>query len=293
MSVLIGCGNSGVSPAADSDRPTTEPNGADRDAGNTDILFELIGFSTPESALYDQEGDLYLVSNINGTAGAVDDNGFISRVSPEGVILEAKWIDGADAAVVLNAPKGMGIFQDTLFIADITAVRKFHRITGAHVGDIEIDGAVFLNDITVDAEGRTYVSDSSGGIVYRIETDDTYRAFTKGNPLPSPNGLAARGDDLWIATDTEILRLDKNAEVVSTTAVPTGFLDGLVVLADGRLIVSSWDGECVYISTTPDSAFVQLFSNLSGAADIGFDTFRSRVLIPMLTEDTLQIRLLK
>src|SRR5262249_7581594 len=34
------------------------------------------GFSTPESVLYDADGDVYLVSNINGKPAEADDNGF-------------------------------------------------------------------------------------------------------------------------------------------------------------------------------------------------------------------------
>ena len=62
--------------------------------------------STPESALHDPEADVYLVSNINGGPCDRDDNGFISRVSPDGQVLDLKWIDGADPGVTLHAPKG-------------------------------------------------------------------------------------------------------------------------------------------------------------------------------------------
>ena len=61
--------------------------------------------STPESALHDPEADVYLVSNINGGPGDRDDNGFISRVSPDGQVLDLKWIDGADPGVTLHAPR--------------------------------------------------------------------------------------------------------------------------------------------------------------------------------------------
>ena len=44
------------------------------------------GFATPESVLYDVESDTYLVSNINGSPLAVDNNGFIWRIAPEGEV---------------------------------------------------------------------------------------------------------------------------------------------------------------------------------------------------------------
>src|SRR5215831_227134 len=92
-------------------------------------------FNAPESVLYDPQADIYLVSNINGTPLAKDNNGFISRVSPDsGKVVQLKWIAGGANGVTLNAPKGMGIVGDTLFVADIDVVRMFNRTTGAPMG---------------------------------------------------------------------------------------------------------------------------------------------------------------
>src|SRR5690349_877932 len=55
----------------------------------------VTGFSTPESVFHDTEADIYYVTNINGGPGDKDDNGFISKLSPDGTIAELKWIDGA------------------------------------------------------------------------------------------------------------------------------------------------------------------------------------------------------
>src|SRR6185503_17238205 len=63
------------------------------------------GINTPESALWDREGDQYLVSNINGTPLAKDNNGFISRISPDGKVTELRWIAAGTKGVTLNAPK--------------------------------------------------------------------------------------------------------------------------------------------------------------------------------------------
>src|SRR2546430_15805265 len=75
------------------------------------------GFQTPESILYEPRSDVYLVSNINGDPTASDGNGFISRVAPDGRILELKWIDGAKPGVRLNGPKGMAGARGTVFMS--------------------------------------------------------------------------------------------------------------------------------------------------------------------------------
>src|SRR3990172_189647 len=118
------------------------------------------GFQTPESVLYDPTADLYLVANINGNPAGTDDNGFISRVTPAGQVQTLKWIDGASASVTLNAPKGMAIAGDTLYVADITAVRMFDRTTGQAKGAVNVPGATFLNDAAAGPDGSVYVTDT-------------------------------------------------------------------------------------------------------------------------------------
>src|SRR5881628_1422310 len=49
------------------------------------------GFLTPESVLHDPVQDIYLVSNINGGPTTKDNNGFISRVRPDGAVENLKF----------------------------------------------------------------------------------------------------------------------------------------------------------------------------------------------------------
>src|SRR4051812_11156945 len=83
------------------------------------------GIATPESVLYDEAGDRYLVSNIDGSPDAMDGNGYISVLSPDGKVVTPKFIAGGQAKVKLNAPKGTGINAGVLYVADINVVRLF------------------------------------------------------------------------------------------------------------------------------------------------------------------------
>ena len=112
------------------------------------------GLETPESVLWDEKADIYLVSNINGDPSAHDGNGFISRITPEGRMETLKWIDGATPGVRLNAPKGLAIVGDTLYVADIDTVRAFHRVTGQPLGARAVPGSTFLNDLAAGPDGR-------------------------------------------------------------------------------------------------------------------------------------------
>src|SRR5215471_16504414 len=76
------------------------------------------GFDTPESVVHDTVADVYLVSNVgSGDPGALDHNGFISRVSPSGVVLQLKWIQDGVNGAVLNGPKGIALRGNVLYVA--------------------------------------------------------------------------------------------------------------------------------------------------------------------------------
>ncbi|HYW11304.1 MAG TPA: hypothetical protein VE871_05085, partial [Longimicrobium sp.] len=144
------------------------------------------GLQQPESVLHDSVADVYLVSNLDGMPLEKDNNGFLSRVSPDGRMLQPRWISGGQGGVTLHAPKGSGIRGDTLYVADIDVVRRFHRTTGAPLGEIAIPGATFLNDVAVGADGSVYVTDSGlrmgAGRLQASGTDAVYRIPPGGPP---------------------------------------------------------------------------------------------------------------
>ena len=261
--------------------------------------FTVEGLSTPESALYDEAADVYLVSNINGPGTEKDDNGFISRVSPGGM-QSLKWIDGAAPNVTLHAPKGLAIIGDTLFVADIDSVRAFNRNDGSPLGARGIPGVSFLNDLAVGPGGTLYVSDtgvkpdfSPAGTdaVYRFNGNNAV-AVSKTTGLHGPNGLAIFGDTVLIVPFGAAIvhRVTKTGgSVENVVTLPTGGLDGLVRLADGSLFVSSWEGKAVYHVDTQGQVH-KILENIESPADIGYDTKRGRLLVPVFNQNRLEVR---
>ncbi|MEE8410074.1 MAG: hypothetical protein V3T05_10735 [Myxococcota bacterium] len=271
---------------------------ADADAASTtktsDITIENVGFATPESVLYDAAADVYLVTNINGSPLEKDDNGFVSRVSPDGSISSLEWIAGTQDDVSLNAPKGMAITNGVLYIADIDAVRMFDAADGTPKGSIEIAGATFLNDVTVGNDGLVYVSDSglkagasgfepSGtDAVYRINSDKSVEKLAEGDALGRPNGLVPAGADLLVVTfgSGEVYRLSRDGKRHNVLKPPGGALDGVVALPDGTFLMSSWEAKSLFVMKA-DGSFETVATGLESPADIGFDSKRKRVLVPL------------
>lgn len=258
------------------------------------------GFSTPESVLYDTDADVYLVSNINGKPLDVDDNGYISKIAPDGTISEPKWIDGAKDNIKLDAPKGMAIAGGVLYVADITVVRQFDAKTGEPKGEIKVDGATFLNDVAAAPDGGVYVTDSglspefkSTGTdaVYHLTKDGKVHPLIKDKTLGGPNGIAAGSDgSVWVVTfgSGEIYQINAKGKKVSPQKLPQGQLDGIVTLDNGELLVTSWAASTIYRGK-PGAEWKPAVENMKSPADIGWDSKRKRLLIPSFMGNTVTL----
>jgi hypothetical protein len=281
-----------------------EPPKAEKPPAPTPVFRLTEGVATPESVLYDEANDRYLVSNINGKPDEVDNNGYIMELSPDGKVIKDKFIAGGVGKVKLDAPKGTGIFAGILYVADITTVRKFDLKTGAPKGDIPVPGATFLNDIAVAKDGRVFVSDSgikSGAAGFDpTGTDAVYvidkgklKPVAKGKDLAGPNGLLVVDKGVLVVTfgSNELYRLDDKGVKQDITKIPGGGLDG-IAQAGESLLVSSWQTSTVYRGAL-GGTFEAVLTDLKGPADIGFDSKRKRVLVPRFLESAVEVYDLK
>ena len=262
-----------------------------------------VGFSTPESALYDASADIILVSNVRGGPLNKDDDGFISRINVDGSVEKLGWINGMLPETVLNAPKGMALHGTTLYVSDIDEIRTFHRETGESLGSISVPGSTFLNDLVAGPDGSLYCSDSglvkgeqglkpSGtDAIYKISPKGTVSVLAKGSELGRPNGLLLDGDLLWVVTfgSGELYSVNTSDGSRSTPIkLDKGTLDGLVKDMDGDFLISSWEAKAVYKgpSTGP---FMEVVQGFDAPADIGWDSKRHRLLIPLFNDDALDM----
>jgi sugar lactone lactonase YvrE len=259
-------------------------------------------FAQPESVLHDTAADVYLVSSVHGMPLEKDGNGFISRVAPDGTVRAARWTEGGRNGVILNAPKGMGIAGDTLYVADVDVVRRFHRVTGAPLGEVAIDSASSLNDVAVGPDGAVYVTDSGlrmgAGRMQASGRDAVYRirgsrveTVAKGADLGGPNGIVLGPDGgLVVAamTSGEVYSIAADGSRRPFPAPRRGQLDGLVLTRDGTLLVSEWKRSTVYRLHRDREPEIAV-TNLPSPADIGYDARRHRLLVPLMTVDRVEL----
>ena len=127
-------------------------------------------FDTPESVLVDRQNNCLYVSNIGGQEPwKKDGNGFISKLGTDGKMLEKEWVKG------LNAPKGMTIIKDKLFVADIDQVAVIDIKTGKITKIHTCEGSSTLNDITDGKGKKILITDSRGRALYELDG----KKFTK------------------------------------------------------------------------------------------------------------------
>lgn len=266
----------------------TDPAEESSDASTGGGPVTVEGLARPESILHDKVDDVYLIANVNGEPDGDDDDGFISRVLPDGEIEALRWIDGADADVELSAPKGMAISGDVLYVADLRSVRKFDRITGAPLGSIAVDGAVFINDLTVSPFGKVYASDTGANALYEIDSDDTYVTMLSTSDLAGPNGVLYTGDYLLVAAfngDELFTVAYEGPQAMSGYKFEFGQLDGVVKAGDD-LLVSTWEeGKAGVYRLSMDFTTVTPVVSSPTPADIEVDADRNMLLIPVMFSD--------
>jgi hypothetical protein len=263
----------------------------------------LEGFQNPESARYDKDLDVWYVSNMNGAPTARDGNGYISRLHGDGTMDSLKFIASGVNGVKLDGPKGIALQGDTLWVADIHTVRGFNRRTGIPVANIEMKGSKFLNDVAVGLDG-IYITDTgieaaAGGMkhrgpdrIYRIGPDRSAGVALENDSLGGPNGITwhgARGQFIVVPLIGTVIRAwTPGSKVTVPLGATKGQLDGVEVLDSARLLITSWADSTLDIFE--NGTATPIARDLPSPADLGVDTKRNRVAIPLLMENRVEFR---
>lgn len=232
--------------------------------------------NTCESVLYDAQRELLYVSCINGTPTEKDGKGFIATVGTDGNIRTLEWVTG------LNAPKGMGIRDNLLYVTDIDEL-VIIDIEQAEVSErIPVNGATFLNDVAVGSDGTVYFTDSNTGIIWTYSDGELNSWISSG--LSRPNGLFVENDRVLLTSSgSEDLKIiDKSTGEMETVTSGIGRGDGVEYTGmEGYYLTSSWSGEVFLIY--PDYSKVSLLKTSDqeiNSADIGFNKEEQIVYVP-------------
>ncbi len=248
-------------------------------------------FKNPESVLFDSVTRQLFVANVNGHPLAKDGNGFISKVALNGDVRDLQWITG------LNAPKGMTLIDDQLYIADIDQL-VIVDITNNMKMFVPVKGAVFLNDVTHDDIGRVYISDFMNDTIH-VYDQGQLTSWLHHKQLKFPNGLHVAGGKLYVGSwgqmvdgfKTEIpgrlLSIDLETREIYPESRELGNLDGVGRYGDIFILTDYMAGSLMLVDES--GQLVQTIPLLPGSADLCvLPEDWELVVVPLMHDNRLQ-----
>jgi len=232
--------------------------------------------AVPESVL--PVKDILYISLIDGAGWTADGRGGVGKLSIDGKIIDTVWITG------LNAPKGMGIVGNRLYVADMLEVIVIDIQNGKIEKKMKIDSAKGLNDITVTDSGIIYVSDSRGGRIWRIENDISTLYL---DSLAGVNGLKAIGDDLYIGWNKSFVKANPQKQITKIAEVLQQ-IDGIEPVGNGDFVLTAWAGYIWYAHADGRiETLLETHQQKKNTADIGYDPQKRILYVPTFNAKTI------
>lgn len=227
--------------------------------------------NTPESVLPDLKNNLLYVSLIEGGPWDVDGKGGIGHMTTAGTNYDSLWISG------LNAPKGLGMYKDKMYAADISEVVVVDIPKGRIIKKIPIEGASGLNDITVTDKGVVFVSDSKTGRIWKLE-DEKPTLYLEN--VTGANGLKAVKEGLVYAKGPALMIADDKKQIRQIADIGHD-IDGIEPIGNGDYLATSWIGYIYYVYANGQTELlVDTHNEKKNTADIGYDPVRKIVYVP-------------
>ncbi len=256
---------------------------------------QITGLESPNSFVGDPSGKEYFISNINGDREARDNNGFITKLDPNGKITNLKFIQGGVADILLHAPKGLALVGQILYVADLDQLKGFDKTTGKLLVTVSFPAAssqhvVSLTDVTAEPTGLLYVSDQSGNAIYKIDPSAHHQValLIHDDRLAGPSGIAVHpktGHLIAVSWDKgKILEVTPEGQL--TELESNGFFTGRFQNLSG-VDFDRWGN--MYLSDltkgkiwrmTRDRRFQVIAEYLLAPADISIDRANNLILVP-------------
>lgn len=241
---------------------------------------------TPESVLYDDEQEVLYASNIIGHPWGKDNQASIAKIALDGTIINPHWVTANE--LPLHAPKGLALYEDKLYAADLDHIAVIDIERGKLIERIPVTGASGLNDISINEEGDIYVTDSFTSNISLIRDRETHVIATG---LAQINGILATDDQLFYLSNGGLYEADllgQNASLIASGM--EGFADGVEQVEDDSWLVSCWLGVTYHV-TREDGAQKLLDTRSQNiySADLGFNEDSNTMYLPTFWNNTIQV----
>jgi hypothetical protein len=232
-------------------------------------------FCEPETVL-PLPDDTLLISNVCGFKKP--GSGFLTLLNSDGNVIDWRIVDG------LDAPLGMALQEDRLFIIDMNRVKIFSWPEYKLLEVIDLNTEV-ANDITVANDDTIYVSDTAGHKVVQIEKDGAQSVFTGKSQFQGANGIHIDGKTLFIG-GIRLWQVDLVDQ--SVTAIGPDWLtdiDGIEMEPDGTLQITPVAGPLIRFCNSGESEILE--GDGISSANHGYAAKLGLALIPTGFDNTV------
>lgn len=251
---------------------------------------EINTFASPESVVAND--DYIFVSNVGAKLEPLnkDNDGYINIISKKNDKLEVFAKD-------LNAPKGMKIIDDVLYVVDIDTIYGFDINTYKEVFKLVIKDAVFLNAIESLDANTLLVSDTGTYKIHKVDLNggkySDYLNIDKENG--GPNGLLIDKGFLYVVgydpsekDGGAILKINLSDKIIEKLSDNLEQFDGIVKV-DKDILITSWGKELKgYIYKLSNNKLEKLdLRDLKGPADMFYDKSTKTLLVPEMANNSL------
>ena len=262
------------------------------------ITSTIEGLAHPESVV--GSGQYLYVGNVGNKLqpSAKDGDGFISKVNMKtGEIEQLHFLPNKNAK--LNAPKGLTIVNNTLYLADIDRVVGFDLKSGKMVFELSIPEAGFLNDIVAQNPQTLYVSATNIGKIAKIDVPNESYRFLDIPKIDGANGLDFNTDKsilycVGYGSNGQIHQITLDPLTSKTISGYQGLLDG-AQYNKGTLYFSDWkssakNGVINSLDTQSNNiTTLDLKELIGGPADFYLDKDSKTLYVPGMLESNIYV----
>jgi sugar lactone lactonase YvrE len=210
----------------------------------------------PEGTAYSKKQRMFFISSIyHGQVGTLDYEGNYKRFTDDADLIASVGIladEKHNILYVTNVDNGVAAKTNPATAYKVSEVIAFDLTTGKRkfsvdLGKLNAGQPNFINDLTMDAEGNVYVTNSFSPIIFRIDKDHKASVFARNDSWKGEgfnlNGIVYHPDGYLIVAQSSkgiLYKIDiKNPVDVKVIQIdePVVGVDGIILNGKNELVI--------------------------------------------------------
>jgi len=255
------------------------------------FAFETASFLHSAGIAVDADRNSIYVANVNGRDNEKDGNGFISRLNDEGSIQQLHFIDSSKE-IKLNAPKGLAVLNNKLYITDINLVHVYSLEKNRFLDDIPFTGIEVgeLYAITPTADNELYTVDAQKNAVYKIDAEGKVSVFVQDDSLGQPRNIVWHPLNEYFLisgwSSGQVQAYDKKAQKKNIPSLFLRTLEGMTIDGEGKMYLSSASLRSIYVLER-DFTLRDFKLDLNSPQNLAYHINKKEILVNLPTENKI------